>query len=105
MRKLRISITALAASAALFGTAYAQQSNPVTSNPPAGTVGRNSETSPGTPNVQNTSPDRPPAGVNQPPANGVGSRGINGEPPNAGGVTPVPNIKSLDKQGRGGQEN
>lgn len=104
MKRIHLALVSAAAIAAFMGVAQAQQSNPVTSDPPPGTVGRNSETSPGTPNRQNSSPDRPPAGVNAPPSSGVGSRGINGEPPNSGGVTPEPNLKTLDKQGRGGQQ-
>lgn len=90
---------------AVTGTAMAQESNPVTSDPPASAVGRPSETSPGTPNRQNATPNERPPATSPTPSTGVGSRGINGAPPNAGGVTPVPNIKSLDQQGRGGQQN
>ena len=40
----------------LASAAQAQESNPVTSDPPVNAVGRQSETSPGTPNRQNSAP-------------------------------------------------
>lgn len=56
MRKVQL----LAASAVLmvpFASAVqAQESNPVTSDPPVNAIGRQSETSPGTPNRQNSAP-------------------------------------------------
>ena len=106
MRTLpKVALGASSLLLALSGYVVAQESNPVTSNPPPSAVGRKSETSPGTPNKQNGTPNEKATAPAAPPATGVGSRGINGAPPNAGGVTPVPNLKSLDQQGRGGHQN
>ncbi len=56
MYMVRRTLLTLSATVAILGTAQAQQSNPVTSNPPPDAVGRDSETSPGTPNRQNSAP-------------------------------------------------
>lgn len=56
MNRFRTALCAAAATAVMAGAAQAQESNPVTSNPPVDSIGRNSETSPGTPNRQNSAP-------------------------------------------------
>lgn len=52
---LRVALAA-AATFAMYDAAQAQESNPVTSNPPVDAIGRLSETSPGTPDRQNSAP-------------------------------------------------